>query len=1148
MPGFLARLYTVFILTCSLCFCASPGSAQESDQLYFVGAWAPLGSISAPGQEKDEKAVYLRWDVIEGDIPADFVTFFLRRDDGIEWKFPVGEVKSAAEIASLYSGEAQDRRKKEIIHWLSSLDNELDSTDPCKTAAGINETNFSQAIFDRINPSSSCYDRYWAHTAARMDFTVARAMNRAFLDNSPTDSEHIYELIVSDLSSHERLIGKTTVSISSTAPVMSGAENFKQVTMGRCDAPEYAKDHGALALNWQHGGSNVNDLFVHSLTIAGYDLYRTTFDPDSMPSTTDWKRDLRQEALALSHDENGQLTLTDLVKISEQPIVISGQAEHDERYKGWNPEFSQFYQTASQMKEQGLNPGDGRVYYLVGRDFTGNYTGTVFTVVGVPDKKDPLPPWRIDAVTETATNTFSLTWDHVDPRNYQSYYQTDREFCNLATAVADGEICYVPAGSHCGQFKRQVCVDLAVEQYLVYRFESPADAAAFKDSDGDGFSDVVERSSTVERNGEIIQLDFPFSSPGTACDGSLVPTGEVNYKLLPHVNVAQAESRFGGRKVLHFTDPLPASNKGQVYWYRIASVDYSGNVSPLSPPVRGFFPDKTKPAALKLCSDQGMSGCISLQHEECLYKIEDQQDPINGFVEDTSGDAVKVELKCRVTIGGTEYECNDPLVHKPAFTIHDETLYLTDVQGRQGALVPDEYCSFNHDGAVISLEYFGRKGKRLGMSASYNYRFPCEQPPVLNKDCASSVWLDFFPDPGDVLELPFLIDVPLAERECASVYREVGDRRFRIGTWCQWDTEGLIQLTADLVPQMPGANVCLSLDIHSENNVVSASTYIPCMKSGSFGPPPAPTPVQIVFDEAAQPEPTATASWLPPEDTLVGTIIELYMKGGEAAQRFSTFVPHTGHTSQDGTVTFTFEPGTSYPVTEKEWQEEWCIRGRSVGFNPEGSELDYMSAWSSEKCSVRIPLGDVLPEYLPWPEISAPPMLGELDLRYVKSDGVPVILMSAPVNILGCVNLKEFITCEGVGTSIDCDNFTIPDYEVTDCGFCSNRTQGIGLSVHRNFVVYRQSREKNGDPGNFIQVTPLIENPFCYTNGNLDRFEDPFFKVAQFYGDDPWLGMRVIYNDRYPHIGGQELRYQFVYFDEKGEILGYRTSNWVQAP
>jgi hypothetical protein len=103
------------------------------------------------------------------------------------------------------------------------------------------------------------------------------------------------------------------------------------------------------------------------------------------------------------------------------------------------------------------------------------------------------------------------------------------------------------------------------------------------------------------------------------------------------------------------------------------------------------------------------------------------------------------------------------------------------------------------------------------------------------------------------------------------------------------------------------------------------------------------------------------------------------------------------------------------------------------------------------------------------------------------------------------------------------------------------------------FVVYRQSRRSGGAvPSEFIQVSPLIDDMFCRSDSPADptplaRLDDPFIKLSEIVQGDPWEGHRLLYLDRYPHEMGIEYRYQLVFFDLKGEITEYRTSDWVLA-
>jgi hypothetical protein len=87
----------------------------------------------------------------------------------------------------------------------------------------------------------------------------------------------------------------------------------------------------------------------------------------------------------------------------------------------------------------------------------------------------------------------------------------------------------------------------------------------------------------------------------------------------------------------------------------------------------------------------------------------------------------------------------------------------------------------------------------------------------------------------------------------------------------------------------------------------------------------------------------------------------------------------------------------------------------------------------------------------------------------------------------------------------------------------------------------------------YEQVSPFLEKPFCRVKSNLDPLEpshaagivhDPHLTLvpldlgsgAQYYAS---------YVDRTPFIGGQDYRYQLVYFDDRGEIAAYADTQWI---
>ena len=107
-----------------------------------------------------------------------------------------------------------------------------------------------------------------------------------------------------------------------------------------------------------------------------------------------------------------------------------------------------------------------------------------------------------------------------------------------------------------------------------------------------------------------------------------------------------------------------------------------------------------------------------------------------------------------------------------------------------------------------------------------------------------------------------------------------------------------------------------------------------------------------------------------------------------------------------------------------------------------------------------------------------------------------------------------------------------------------------GVTPNLQFVAYRQERRNLvSSPSEYMQITPAIERVQCAKGfgSTLSELNDPFIKLALFPNNDPWAGFRGIFIDRFPHLAGYEYRYQFVFFDARGEIVGSRTSDWVDA-
>jgi len=1198
-------------------------------QLYFVGMTAPIGSLSAPGSEK--AAVYLRWDVVDGEMPTEISKFIVRRNGEDIAELPafidvagrrVAAVMPADEIEGLYGRTEQDRRKKETIRWLDSLLDEQDNGKDDESII-INETNFAQAIHEKIDPSGQAYDAFWAHMAARMDFNVARARYRAYLDMDvpAPGTSHDYELIGVMTDGEETVLGKA--SVGGAVQALPAATDFRSVLLGRCDAPERYKDHGALALSWKPGDGSVMDTLAYSLVVVGYDLYRGNLPDDAIPSESLLDRNLRDEASRAEHTPDGRVFFDGLEKLNDQPITIAGDAvidsdgdgvadgedqcddsplgarvnsvgclpaDGDSLNEARPAPFFHFLRTAKEHAAEGIAPGDEHVYCLVGRDFTGNYTDTICRVIRVPDMDAPPPPRAVQVLPDSPGGALRLSWDAVTVENYYEAYGNSRVFCNLDEAKETGRLCFVPRGKTCGS-GGEICVDLETKAYLVYRFDDPTVAATFQDSDGDGYSDLDEHAVT----------DPEHPAPvGYACSAE-TPDSPDLYADLPNHLVSRVDPDEAlvvlpsGRRIVEFQDAgPPVTNKGDVYWYRIAScgtVDCSpGSIGRLSPPVRGMFPERTLPDAPVFCSSATDENCVRLESRRCQYVAEAVQiDSSLPFVLDTSGKAMRVEVQC--TRNGIP--CSEG---KPRLPDGGTFYFVKDAQsGESRAYLSSAYCGVDVNGAEVTLTVFDGRGRMM-----------LQETPLRNaangslcslvgifEDCSATGGESDPEEWGGVIGLPFELRVPVKSGERVTLYREIGGTPFRIGTFAT-DVDCAQDVSCDQVriefieeessgdsntvwlPAMCSDTISLLLEVVDQNNMVSPRLRLPDFKIDLDRDctPAEPQPLKIVFS----PQESGTVRWRLPDEPVSGTLVRWRLKGGGPETAGIRFVPFVGSADTVAgrlrEASMTFDITTTHDAAEDAWEEEWCFAVRSVRQSASGWPV--LSEWSPELCGMRLPPAAAAPEYLPWPKIPDVPSLGRYRAFYYRpamvGDPFPVVELTDATPVPFCADSsgrynakdcgrdpKSDPACQELdkergGTSIGTSGTSI------GCSFCDFlKTK---LAPHMGFVVYRQSREDENDnmPEDFIQVSPLIEQVYCRTEFSTDPetdtnnieflLDDPFvtiLKVRQQNGNSTTWNSKFVYIDRFPHIDGRQYRYQFVFFDHDGEILGYRTTNWMTA-
>lgn len=1178
---------------------ASPGTARaDGDQLYIMAWGGPAGSMSSAGQART--VVYVRWDLVEGILPSDVVRFRLYRGATRLVDQAAAGVMSADEIRALYLQEGQDRRRLELIDVLNR------GREPGQPAVGAG--NFHTALHAKLL-AAAAGDKAamsFAHLMGRFDVNVAVARGRAFIDAAPPAGTLTYRLNGVTAGGAEYSIGSTTAN-RATRVTPRAPEGLIQVReLGRCDAPDEALSHGTVALDWGHPGAGGPEALGSAVMIAGYDLYRSVGACGPVVPA----RDLRAEAAATGHGAAGRVALPGLVRVNDRPVMISGRPEpgpdgvrRQGTASGFNRAFAQHLETREELEAAGLHPGDRRCYYVVARDLAGNYGDTARVAVEVTNDRTPPAPQAAEVFPFNADgdagDRLLVRWDHLEVPAFYREHRHDHVFCNLETAVAEGRLSFVGPGESCAKGPGGEAY-LDVERYLVYRFPGQAEAQAFTDSDGDGVSDADERALQPAPPGP--PRTFQTTLPGTACDAGATPPGATNHRFaVVDATPATLHTLPTGRRVVEIADAEPAqpsvpgAGKDQVYWYRVAAVGRNGRISELGPPVRGVFPNSAKPPR-----DDGFNVGI------CDYYTRVSSVGFQGDVLapvglryhglDTTSSAERVRIYCDYP-----QRDEDPAANRLA-AAHDDAAafgrnvprgtplrsYLADfpldVQASEtttvGSLTESQCTSIQRTGPQcerIVAEFVAENGRILGTAdLSADAASKCDFLVGLFKDCDQG----FRPvRPGEAVDGPLVINDP-GFPGCVSVNQEIDGRTYRLDKVCP----GRWPFVYD-PPALGGDAICLSMTAHGDNNVAGTDVELPCVKIIG-GPPPAPTLESLTFTGAE-----ARLTWRGSAQPTAGVFIE--WSAAALDERHADFFLADGDTGIAPTETplaLTAPPAGA--------PELWCARARAVGVAP-APGTSVLSDWSPGLCALRMPPGQFVPSYLPWPEIPLPGSKGTLLSTYLTSDGLPALALGLvnPALIAGgteaCPAMTQPNVCVAEPGAAACVN----DLPLT--GTCPSLCGAVesGLFGNTNFVVLRQERESAGEPPTaWHQVSALVERPFCsrFCTGQpvpeawmdgpgvpprvdfvkqqaalaapagdqqaaavgialpprgrcIDFLDDPQIELVDMssYG---WAERSLVYVDRFPHLAGTEVRYTLVYFDERGEISGTRNTPFMAIP
>ena len=379
---------------------------------------------------------------------------------------------------------------------------------------------------------------------------------------------------------------------------------------------------------------------------------------------------------------------------------------------------------------------------------------------------------------------------------------------------------------------------------------------------------------------------------------------------------------------------------------------------------------------------------------------------------------------------------------------------------------------------------------------------------------------------------------------CLTVWHDRGDRTVRHAHWCP----GEPPLEIDF-PDLGGEPVCLSVSSRDDDAQHSVRHHLPCFRRP--GTPSPPTPIGVAFGPEGE---RATLRFAHAERPALGTVIEWYAKG-RPDTRQTTFVARAASVAAGEPVELDIaivaEPTAASDAAAP---AEWCVRGFSVGGALLGDASTGYSEWSGSACDERPTATLPVSEFLPWPKREAPPNGTSLEASYARSDRIGLVLLSDRLDD------EDPNQCRAGLESCDLDGPPGSDGSAAcigepgtrpvsnSCRLCA-RIAGE-MTVAPRFVVYRQARpDAAAEPGNFHQVTPFIGAPWCTTENEgsllVDTLDDPWISLANVADTHPWAGERLLFTDRFPFRGEGELRYQFVFLDERGEITDQRYSNWI---
>jgi hypothetical protein len=1056
-----------------------------------------FSGINTLNQNSGHMDVVIVWGELEGKIPPEVQRFNIYRKPmaGTYALIPGGTgifngLAASSEIKALFSEPGEEKQRTEIIAMLS------------EAVPGTDSSNYYTILHQIMDFGSPEYNPLQKQFLTRYSRNAARALGRAFIDRGVSPGSYTY-MITGSLSngSETKPLGRFTIDTTQET-ILPEAKNFEQVRIGGCSETRKNIDHSRIHLNWEV--PSTPELMSIRALIYGYDIYR-------------------------SQTNLGVLNLrsfipTGLVKINEVPIIASGNAP----LEGLNAFLSKDDGNALTGGE-GLVPGDIYYYYLVSRDLGGNYSKTAGPLKAVvPDTRAPVVPWNVHGQREKIDIApflprLTLLWDQVNSINYLKQYSTGKQICDSSPL----KVCHVQPPNTCDSLT-PFCVDLDVVKYLIYRFDSFKDASEWgTDRDGDLWPDQLEDLN--ENN----MVDPGETDP---CDPASQPLGNPS-KLVAQIlqgDTSHIRTLASGKKMMFYQDPVPAPDN-KVYWYRISTLDPSGNLSPLSPPARAALWDRSQPE---------INGTI--KGKECDFAAKHYGPNEEGCEKACTGeyDVLTIIDETNLATSFKLYE----ICQTEDEQTYNRLIYGGYIKGQACLTWGDEInpklcdpqCS---ESGKYMVKFYGRDGFVVESQPIESYTGLCDPLGcvVLSKECRDvEITLEtpgYMPpvQPGDPIE----VCAELEPGECATIYQKIQGSYSPVQNFCNpnsiktsicelVDIQGIVTMDA-----------CLGIRIFSKNHVGSGMGYFQCVPVLSTVP--LPPLLESVKKSGTESNPTFELRWSAQSQGIAAFIIQ---RKGETTSVYETAwdLELEKETNQ-----FVYE----MPIDPGQIEEEWCFKVKTV------DTAFQISDWSSSLCEIWGQKESSIS--LRWPHVTEPPSGGPVTAFYLKNEQVGAIVLSKDLTD----DLAEFSRSGNCDYSIseciakgDSGTQCLNAFVLCNCNICGSLDSWNDFD---RFVLYRQEENKD-----YVQVSPLVEKINCEAfdiaiNDECTSYSgttDPMIYLVKL-GLDSISGIpdpselegttRLIFVDWYPHKAGSTVRYHLMKIssasDEPEKVF---TSDWIQ--